>query len=986
MAQSLLRPVHVAGLSVAAAVAMTAPAMAGTTPLVISEVRTGQPGADTQEYIEIRGEPGTVLSDVWYVVVGDDDTQLPPAQNGYVEFAVNLTGAVIPASGYLVVAEATFTLAPANVTTTLIFEDNSNVTHLLVSGFSGAVGSDIDANDDGVQDSTPWGAVLSSVAMVSGDDPDGVNANFVYSTNLVGPEGLSNVPGHVYRCEDGTEYRVASSDLSAGDDTVGAANPECGITPDTVKISEIRIDQSGTDNDEYFELTGPGGTSLSDLTYIVIGDGTGQSGTIEAVVSLAGQTMPNDGFFLVTESTFTLGGAIPDLNVGAAGLNFENSDNVTHLLVRGFTGANAQDLDTNNDGILDVTPWTEIVDSVAVVVDPAVPPTTSEFVYSTSVVGPDGGFSPSHVYRCDPNGDWQIGTFDPSIGVDSPGATNAGCPSCGGTESCFVEHASNGCSVLDCCTLVCDADPTCCASGWDAACVSAANANCLSGGAAPSLSINEVRIGQAGTDLNEYVEIAGAPGTSLNGVAYVVLGDGNGSGNGFVESVSLLSGTIPSDGLFVVATSDFALGTPDLVRNSINFEDGDTVTHLLVFNFNGAIGQNLDANNDCALDGTAWASTIDSLTLTAGDGACGFGAATVGPDTAFSPSHAYKCTPSGTWTVGLFDSLANDTPGAANAECPQPSPCGQKGTQDCYTAARTPGCSDADCCNAICVSDPTCCDIAWDADCVSAANLNCFIAPEAPAIELSEMRIDQSGDDNDEYVEVVGPAGTNLNGVSLVVIGDGGATAGSGVIDMAVSLGQSSIPADGFYVVGKETFTLDGVTLDKVIPTGFNLENSDNLTVLLVWQFTGASGDDLDTNDDGVLDATPWATIIDSVAVIETTTVPPETGSEYVYSTTTVGPDGTFAPGHVKFCPTTSTWTIGIFDILTGSDTPGSPNDDCTYSDPCPADITGDGVVDGADLGALLGAWGTPNGDLTGDNVTDGADLGALLGAWGACP
>jgi hypothetical protein len=61
-------------------------------------------------------------------------------------------------------------------------------------------------------------------------------------------------------------------------------------------------------------------------------------------------------------------------------------------------------------------------------------------------------------------------------------------------------------------------------------------------------------------------------------------------------------------------------------------------------------------------------------------------------------------------------------------------------------------------------------------------------------------------------------------------------------------------------------------------------------------------------------------------------------------------------------------------------------NDDCTYSDPCPADITGDGVVDGADLGALLGAWGTPNADLTGDNVTDGADLGALLGAWGSCP
>jgi hypothetical protein len=336
--------------------------------------------------------------------------------------------------------------------------------------------------------------------------------------------------------------------------------------------------------------------------------------------------------------------------------------------------------------------------------------------------------------------------------------------------------------------------------------------------------------------------------------------------------------------------------------------------------------------------------------------------------------------------VGLFDSLSNDTPGAVNAECAGPSPCGLKGSQDCYTAARTPGCSDAECCNAICDTDPTCCDVAWDADCVSAANLNCFIAPEAPDLTLSELRIDQPGDDNDEYVEILGAAGTNLNGVTLVVIGDGNAALGSGVVETVVSLGQSSIPADGFYIVGKETFTLDGATLDKVIPTGFNLENSDNLTVLLVWNFTGASGDDLDTNDDGTLDATPWETVIDSVGIVETTAIPPETGDEYVYSATTVGPDGTFQPGHVKFCPTTSTWTIGIFDILTGSDTPGVANDDCTYSDPCPADITGDGVVDGADLGALLGAWGTPNADLTGDNVTDGADLGALLGAWGSCP
>ncbi|HMN96893.1 MAG TPA: right-handed parallel beta-helix repeat-containing protein [Phycisphaerales bacterium] len=51
----------------------------------------------------------------------------------------------------------------------------------------------------------------------------------------------------------------------------------------------------------------------------------------------------------------------------------------------------------------------------------------------------------------------------------------------------------------------------------------------------------------------------------------------------------------------------------------------------------------------------------------------------------------------------------------------------------------------------------------------------------------------------------------------------------------------------------------------------------------------------------------------------------------------------------------------------------------------CIGDLDGDGAVDGADLGLLLGAWGTAAADLDGDGVVDGADLGLLLGAWGGC-
>lgn len=57
---------------------------------------------------------------------------------------------------------------------------------------------------------------------------------------------------------------------------------------------------------------------------------------------------------------------------------------------------------------------------------------------------------------------------------------------------------------------------------------------------------------------------------------------------------------------------------------------------------------------------------------------------------------------------------------------------------------------------------------------------------------------------------------------------------------------------------------------------------------------------------------------------------------------------------------------------------------------PCPADLNHDGVVNGADLGLMLGAWGpcpAPcSADLNHDGIVNGADLGLLLGAWGACP
>jgi YVTN family beta-propeller protein len=52
-----------------------------------------------------------------------------------------------------------------------------------------------------------------------------------------------------------------------------------------------------------------------------------------------------------------------------------------------------------------------------------------------------------------------------------------------------------------------------------------------------------------------------------------------------------------------------------------------------------------------------------------------------------------------------------------------------------------------------------------------------------------------------------------------------------------------------------------------------------------------------------------------------------------------------------------------------------------------PADLNIDGTVGGADLGLLLGSWGTanPTPDINNDGVVNGSDLGLMLGAWGPC-
>jgi hypothetical protein len=670
------------------------------TTLKINEVRLDQFGPDNDEYVELRGSPGASLDGVWYVVIGDVTGAALGTQSGGVELAIDLTGHSLAANGLFLIAKDTFTLGTPHLTIPAaslpggeLFENSDNVTHLLVANFTGSLNQDLDTNDDGVLDITPWDAILCSVAIVEDPNPDGVSQEHYYSTNVIGPDGVF-APFQVWLCTDTDQWNIGDIDPGLND-TPGMPNPTCS-GDSQIMISEIRVDQPGGDNDEYFELKGPPGASLNGLTYLVIGDGAAAagSGVIEVVVSLSGHSINANGFFVVTESTFTLGGA--DLILpGANPLNFENADNFTHLLVSGFTGANGQDLDTNNDGVLDILPWGSVIDAIGIIdtTFTGTPPAGIEFVYGASLgfedIGPDPlNADPGHVYRCTPAGTWVFGSF--TLGVnDTPGAANDPCgtaPECGDPSagSCFVAHATASCDDGRCCSAVCLIDPDCCSMAWDGACVALATDVCLTKGVAPPVIINEIRIDQPGLDNDEYFELKGPPGTSLDGVTYIVIGDGApAAGSGVIEVVVPLHGhVIPADGHFLVTEATFTLGTPDLMlpgANPLNFENNDNVTHLLVFNFTGTNGQDLDVDDDGVLDITPWQTQMDLIALVLSDNPptgteFHYGPPSIGPEidgkSFFVPGHVWRCDNTGEWNIGPFDTLIGvDTPGMANPVC-----------------------------------------------------------------------------------------------------------------------------------------------------------------------------------------------------------------------------------------------------------------------------------------------------------------------------
>ncbi|MDX1503851.1 MAG: lamin tail domain-containing protein, partial [Thermoanaerobaculia bacterium] len=167
---------------------------------------------------------------------------------------------------------------------------------------------------------------------------------------------------------------------------------------------------------------------------------------------------------------------------------------------------------------------------------------------------------------------------------------------------------------------------------------------------------------------------------------------------------------------------------------------------------------------------------------------------------------------------------------------------------------------------------------------------------------INEFVANHTGADTEAFVEVFGSASADYSAFTVLEIeGDG---SGAGTIDAVLPVGVTN--AGGYWIDDED------------------MENG-TLTILLVENFSGSLFDDLDTDNDGVLDSTPWDRVVDDVAASD------GGGSDRTYSATVLGPffDGNpFGAGGASRIPngadtdTAADWVRNDFD---GAGFPGFP-------------------------------------------------------------
>ncbi len=544
--------------------------------VMINEVDSDTPDTDVLEFVELYdGGVGNTALDGYVLVFYNGSNDLSYA-------AYDLDGYSTDANGYFLLGNAGVVPTPS-----IIFPSNG-----LQNGADAVALYQDDATS--FPNETPI-TLTNLIDAIAYDTNDADDAGIMALLNAGQPQvneggGAGSAVDSNQRCPNGTGGLRNTDTYTQATPTPGAEN--CVLAISDPVINEFSASTTGTDV-EYIEFYGDPDTDYSAYTLLEIeGDSESAVGTIDEVITL-GTTGTNSLY-------------LADLLANT----FENGT-LSLLLVKDFTGLLGDDLDTDNDGVLDVEPWSAVVDSVAVNDGGA-----GDITYGTTTltVGYDGlPFAPGGASRI-PDGadtdavtDWVRNDFD--LG---------GIPGYDGT---LVEgEAYNTPGMPNMVYVLVVNDPV----------------------------INEFSASTTGTDV-EYIEFYGDPETNyINYTLLEIEGDSE-AAIGTIDEVITL-GTTDTNGLYLA----------DLLANT--FENG-TLSFLLVKDFTGLSGDDLDTDNDGVLDVTPWSSMIDSVAVNdggAGDITYGTTTLTVGYDgLPFAPGGASRI-PDGADTDAVTDWVRND--------------------------------------------------------------------------------------------------------------------------------------------------------------------------------------------------------------------------------------------------------------------------------------------------------------------------------------
>jgi len=199
----------------------------------------GAGGDNGREFIELISDtPNYAMTDLWIVIIEGDGTLVPGTIDQALPLGLFFTGS----NTLFLWRDAITNLVPTPDLATSIhvadftpdIENGAN-TFLIVSGFTGSVGQDLDADNDGVLDFQPWTQVLDAVAWQDG------NSGRVYAAQLGGVEFRdlgSWTPDAYILLPDGTPFvsdvSVPSETELLGPFTVDAVRqrPEGTLTAD----------------------------------------------------------------------------------------------------------------------------------------------------------------------------------------------------------------------------------------------------------------------------------------------------------------------------------------------------------------------------------------------------------------------------------------------------------------------------------------------------------------------------------------------------------------------------------------------------------------------------------------------------------------------------------------------------------------------------------------------------------------------------------